>query len=76
MQTFNEWLLIENMVQWAQSTKDPAIMDFVDKLSYAIRKGDTERFTGDIQLIQAAMQGDQMALQKLKQRAGTGAFTL
>lgn len=61
---------LSKSAQWADSTKDPNIMDFVNKVNSKVQTEGVAKWTDSLNLIMKAMTGDQSALQQLKQRSG------
>jgi len=62
--------------QWANSTKDPNIMDYVAKVNGRIQSEGTQRSQAILNIIMKAMSGDQSALQQLRQKSGGQAIPI
>ena len=62
--------------QWANSTRDPNIMDYVAKVNQSIQTQGAQKWQGILNTIMKAMSGDQSALQQLKQKSGGQAIPL
>lgn len=62
--------------QWAMSTGDPNIMNFVGKVNSSVQSHGVERWDKDLRLIMSAMNGDQNAFMQLKQRSGGSAMPI
>ena len=62
--------------QWANSTQDPNIMDYVGKVNQSIQTQGTQKWAAILNIIMKAMSGDQSALQQLRQKSGGQAIPI
>jgi hypothetical protein len=62
--------------QWANSTRDINIMDYVEKVNQSIQTQGTQKWETILNIIMKAMSGDQSALQQLRQKSGGQAIPI
>ena len=62
--------------QWAMSTGDPSIIEFISRMNQDLRDGQVQQYTNDIKLVTQAMGGDKAALEQLRLRSGGQAMPL